>query len=111
VTSKTVGRTRIETMRSLGLAPMLAPDATLQDGINAVRRTLPLAVFHPRCEEVGIAALEQYRREWDDEKKAFRQQPQHDWTSDRVDAFRYLALAWKPAPRREVRVPQPTGWR
>jgi hypothetical protein len=64
-----------------------------------------------RCEDAGIAALEQYRREWDDEKKAFRQQPLHDWTSDRVDAFRYLALAWKPAPRREVRVPQPTGWR
>ena len=105
------GRTRVETMRQLGLNPILAPDASLQDGINAVRRTLPLCVFHPRCEDTGIAALEQYRRELDDEKKCFRASPLHDWCSDRVDSFRYLALSWKPAPRREVRVPQPTGWR
>jgi phage terminase large subunit len=105
------GRTRVETMRQLGLNPILAPDASLQDGINAVRRTLPLCVFHPRCEDAGIAALEQYRREWDDEKKCFRASPLHDWCSDRVDSFRYLALSWKPAPPRVVRVPQPTGWR
>jgi phage terminase large subunit len=106
------GRTRVETMQRLGLAPRLAPDAGLQDGINAVRRTLPLCVFHPRCEEVGLAALEQYRREWDDEKKAFRQQPLHDWTSDRADAFRYLSMSWKPAPLREVKTPplRQDGW-
>jgi phage terminase large subunit len=104
------GRTRVETMRALGLNPMLAPDASLQDGINAVRRTLPLCAFHPRCEDVGIGALEQYRREWDDEKKAFRQQPLHDWTSDRCDAFRYLALAWKAAPPRRIEVPKAQGW-
>lgn len=105
------GRTRVETMRSLGLSPMLAPDASLQDGINAVRRTLPLCVFHPRCEDKGIAALEQYQREWDSEKKCFRASPLHDWCSDPVDSFRYLALSWKPAPLREIKVPAPTGWR
>ena len=67
------GKTRVETMQTLGLKPMLVPMATFQDGINAARRTLPLCVFHPRTEETGIAALEQYQREWDDEKKAFRQ--------------------------------------
>jgi hypothetical protein len=99
-------------MKSLGLSPMLAPHLSLQDGINAVRRTLPLCVFHPRCEDKGIAALEQYQREWDSEKKCFRASPLHDWCSDRVDSFRYLALSWKPAPLREVKVPKlPTGWR
>ena len=48
------GRSRIETMRDVGLKPMPAPHLSLQDGINAVRRTLPLCVFHPRCEEGGI---------------------------------------------------------
>jgi phage terminase large subunit len=95
------GRTRVETMQALGLAPMLVPHATLQDGINAVRRTLPLCVFHPRCEVVGLSALEQYRREWDDEKKCFRVSPLHDWTSDCADSFRYLAMGWKQAPVRE----------
>ncbi len=92
------GKTRVETMEKLGLHPLLVPLATIQDGINAVRRTLPLCIFHPRCEEVGINALEQYRREWDDEKKAFRVSPLHDWTSNPADSFRYLAQAWRYAP-------------
>ncbi|WP_300571117.1 hypothetical protein, partial [Flavobacterium sp.] len=83
------GRTRVETMQSLGLAPMLVPQHLIDDGINAVRRTLPLCVFHPRCEDGGISALEQYRREWDDDKKCFRQSAVHDWTSDVADSFRY----------------------
>jgi hypothetical protein len=104
------GKTRVETMEQLGLHPQLVPMATFADGINAVRRTLPLCVFHPRCEETGIAALEQYRREWDDEKKAFRQSDVHDWTAHPAAAFRYLSLAWRIAERREVATPKPGGW-
>ncbi|MGL4811894.1 MAG: hypothetical protein ACRCXM_08960 [Beijerinckiaceae bacterium] len=91
------GRTRVETMQSLGLKPNLVPMAGLLDGINAVRRTLPLCVFHPRSED-GISALEQYRREWDDEKKTFKANPLHDFTSHLADAFRYLAMAWRTIP-------------
>jgi hypothetical protein len=103
------GRTRVETMIGLGLHPVVVPQASLQDGINAVRRTLPLCVFHPRCEE-GLGALEQYRREWDDEKKAFRASPLHDWSSNYADAFRYLAQGWKPTPKRIIVPSKPTGW-
>jgi hypothetical protein len=105
------GRTRVETMSSLGLKPMLVPMATIDDGINAVRRALPLCVFHPRTEDGGFSALEQYRREWDDDKKAFRASAVHDWTSHPSDAFRYLAQAWKPAPRLIVKAPKQEGWR
>lgn len=91
------GRTRVETMQSMGLKPQLVPMAGLLDGINAVRRTLPMCVFHPRA-EAGIAALEQYRREWDDEKKTFKANPLHDFTSHLADAFRYLAMAWRTIP-------------
>jgi hypothetical protein len=103
------GRTRVETMQSLGLNPTLVPLAGLEDGINAVRRTLPLCVFHPRCEP-GLAALEQYQREWDDEKKCFGLKPLHNWTSDYADAFRYMAQGWKPAPKRVIKVAQPAGF-
>ena len=91
------GRTRVETMQGFGLKPQLVPMAGLLDGINAVRRTLPLCVFHPRA-EAGIAALEQYRREWDDDKKTFKANPLHDFTSHLADAFRYLAMAWRTIP-------------
>ena len=104
------GRTRVETMQRLGLNPMLVRNATVEDGRNAVRRTLPLCVFHSRTEETGVNALEQYRREWDDEKKAFRASHVHDWTSHPADAFRYLSLAWETAPRREPVVVKDTGW-
>ncbi|MDZ7906535.1 MAG: hypothetical protein U5N55_12750 [Cypionkella sp.] len=89
------GRTRVETMQGFGLRPEVVPQAGLLDGINATRRTLPRCVFHTRCEEQGISALEQYRREWDDEKKVFRANPLHNWSSHFSDAFRYMAMAWK----------------
>lgn len=104
------GRTRTEVMSSLGLRPRLVPLAGKQDGIQAVRSTLQRSIFHPRCEEKGIPALEQYRREWDDEKKTFRASEVHDWTSHLADAFRYLAMAWRTIPVvnvEPVRVPKP----
>ena len=106
------GRTRVETMQRLELNPILVPNASFQDGINAVRRTLPLCIFHPRCEDVGIAALEQYRREWDDEKKTFRASHLHDWASDPADSFRYLALAWRYAPLKPFtrEIPEQSGF-
>jgi hypothetical protein len=104
------GKTRVETMQGFRLNPMLVTFASFQDGINAARRLLPLCVFHTRTEETGIAALEQYRREWDDEKKAFRASDVHDWTAHPAASFRYLALAWKGAKIREVVVPKQEGW-
>ena len=104
------GRTRIETMSSLGLKPVPVPLASILDGINAARRTLPLCVFHPRTLDTGFAALEQYRREWDDEKKAFRESFVHDWTSHPADAFRYMAMAYRALPPRKTATPKTSGW-
>ncbi|PDT15893.1 hypothetical protein CO670_15470 [Rhizobium sp. J15] len=105
------GKTRIETMKQYGLKPQLVPMATKMDGINAARKTLPICVFHTRCEDVGISALEQYRREWDDDKKTFKPTEVHDWTSHLADAFRYLAMAWRNVPVKEPekKPPQPQG--
>jgi len=104
------GRTRVETMRALGLNPLLVPMATVEDGINAVRRALPLCVFHPRTEDGGFSALESYRREWDDEKKAFKASAVHDWSSHPADAFRYLAMSYKQPTLRVVKPPPSQGW-
>jgi len=79
------------------------PMATKADGIQAARMTLKTAVFHPRCEEKGIAALEQYRRKWDDERKMFAATEERDWSTHLADAFRYSALVWRETPK-----PKPT---
>jgi hypothetical protein len=102
------GRTRLETMRKFGLNPQVVPMASKLDGINAVRRTLPYCVFDRRCEEIGISALEQYRREWDDARKTFKASEVHDWTSHLSDAFRYLSLAWRSAPSAPAEKQKPT---
>jgi len=104
------GRTRVETMMGYGLNPQVVPQAGLLDGINATRRTLPRCIFHSRCEDEGLAALEQYRREWDDDKKTFKANPLHDWSSHLADSFRYLSLAWRTIPPEPVAAPQVTGW-
>lgn len=104
------GRTRVESMQIVGLEPQLVPMASKMDGIQAARLTLKKTIFHPRCEEKGIAALEQYRREWDDEKKCFRESEVRDWTTHLADAFRYLSLAWrdiKPKERPPAIMPKP----
>jgi hypothetical protein len=72
----------------------IVPNLSLQDGIQATRLALTRAWFDNRCEE-GIECLRQYQREWDDDKKVFRDRPKHDWTSHSADAFRYLSIVWK----------------
>ena len=101
------GRTRVETMMQLGLKPQVVTAAGLMDGINATRQTLPRCVFHTRTEDQGIAALEQYRREWDDEKKTFKANPLHDWSSHLCDSFRYMAMAWREMRPVVAQAPKP----
>jgi hypothetical protein len=42
-----------------------------------------------------VDALKQYQREYDEDKKAFRDKPRHDWTSHYADAARYACLVWR----------------
>lgn len=70
----------------------IVPDLSVQDGIQAVRRMLPRCWFDNRCGE-GIEALRQYQRNYDEDKKAFRRTPRHDWCSHPADAFRMMAVA------------------
>ena len=72
----------------------IAPNLKLQDGIQAVRLALTRTWFDHKCND-GIECLRQYQREYDEDKKVFRDKPRHDWTSHGADAFRYLALTWK----------------
>jgi phage terminase large subunit len=99
------GKTRIETLISLGRNPKLVADHEVIDGINAARMTLPVCWFDKyRCAD-GIEALRQYRTEFDEKVRAFKKTPRHDWTSHTADAFRYLAIRYrefaKPEPKAE----------
>jgi hypothetical protein len=72
----------------------IVPSLSLQDGIQATRLALTRAWFDHKCND-GIECLRQYQREYDEDKKVFRDKPRHDWTSHGADAFRMLSIAWK----------------
>lgn len=106
-----MGRTRVEVMFELGLNPQVVPRTSDSDGHQAIRSTIPHCIFHTRTEEAGLAALESYRREWDDEKKTFKASALHDWASHGAKAFQYLSQAWQamdPAPV-EPKKPPPSN--
>jgi len=88
------GRTRIETMESLRLKPQLVPMHKIMDGINALRVLFPRIWWDRQC-GVGLEALRQYRADYDDKKRVFRDAPLHDWTSHASDAARYMAMAYR----------------
>ena len=95
------GKSIIEQMAEfLGIQKLaIVPDLGLQDGIQATRRMLPFCWFdEERCAE-GLEALRQYQREYDEDKKAFRQAPLHNWCSHPADAFRMLAISWREEPQ------------
>jgi hypothetical protein len=89
-------RTRYDTLKLHGRKPIRIPVVSVADGIQAGRDTINRAVFanHERVMD-GIEGMKNYRRDWDDERKTFRETPVKDWAEHIGSAFRYLGLAWK----------------
>lgn len=84
------GKSRKEVLEQLGIKVTVAPKLRVEDGISAVRLVLNRCWFDAdRCRR-GIEALKQYRTEFDEQRKVFRDKPLHDWTSHGADAMRYL---------------------
>lgn len=93
------GKSRVETLKSLGLKTVVLPPSKVEDGIEAVRRMLPNCWFDSlRC-QYGLDALRQYHAELNPQTKAFKRTPYHDWASHAADAFRYGAM-YKPIEKK-----------
>jgi len=101
------GKSRLETLGSLGVRPIeIAPQLRVDDGIQAARSFLATCWFdEERCAR-GIEALRQYRRDFNEKGKTWRDRPMHDWTSHGADSFRYMATGntsggqWESGPIR-----------
>lgn len=105
-------RTRFEVLQSMGRKPKRLPRVSVADGLQAARTTINAARFRniQRVQD-GIEGLKSYRREWDDERKTFREVPVKDWAEHIGSAFRYLGLAWRdvvPHKPKEVKPVEPT---
>ena len=100
------GKSRTETLHSLGLKPTrVIRQHNVADGINAVRMVLPRAYFDAHKCQVGIRALRNYRREWNEHAQTWKSHPVHDFASHGADAFRYLALGVREDQRKPLAEP------
>jgi len=88
-------RTRIEMLLDHGRKPKQVKMASVADGLNAGREIIKFARFDKELTETGVDGLKNYRREWDDELKTFRQNPVKDWAEHIGSSWRYLALAYR----------------
>lgn len=86
------GKSRLEIAANLGLRFTVAPSLHVDDGIMAVKSTLPRCYFDKEKCMYGVKALKRYRTEYNEERKVFSKKPLHDWTSDFADSFRYFAI-------------------
>jgi hypothetical protein len=101
------GRTRVEELIRHGIRPTLCTAHTVEDGINAVRQTLPVCWFSESECSVGLRHLRSYRRNWNDQLGTWRDKPRHDSSSHAADALRYMSMAWREVSSEAVAEPTP----
>jgi hypothetical protein len=100
--------TRWDMLKAKKRNPKLVKRIAVAEGIHAGREAIKIANFHAGSDErgervgLGVDGLKNYRREWDDELKTFRENPVKDWAEHIGSSWRYLGLAW-----REVKAAKP----
>ena len=121
ITELTTNHSRREVLEDLGVRPVrVVPRIRdLSEGIEMCRQKLASCWFdEAKCDQ-GIRCLENYRKDWDENRQVFRSTPRHDEFSHGADAFRQFAqgfasnrgweAAYKPdgmSPRRAEKLRQ-----
>lgn len=82
--------TRYEQARQMGINFSLLEQIGLQEGINNVWMNFQkIYIDDSQCKSL-IDALENYRREWDEQRKVHKPNPLKTWANHYADAFRYM---------------------
>lgn len=86
------GKSRKEIAADLGINFEIVPNLPVMDGINIARAFWQkIWIDKTNCEKF-IELIPQYTKEYDEDKKVFKDRPNHDWTSHGADMFRYAAI-------------------
>ena len=73
----------------------VTPKVNFEDGIEAMRYILPkLRIDKLNC-QIGIRALREYQREYDEVRACYKAKPLDNWATHIVDALRYLAVNFR----------------
>ncbi len=86
------GVSRYEVAAKKGIIFQKVPNISVEDGIEATRQILKRCVFDKNGCELGLKMLRNYKREWDDNRGKWKNNPKDDEATDFADAFRYMAV-------------------
>jgi len=86
------GKSRREVAWDLGLNFRVVPKLPIEDGIHAAKMLIPRCYFDRDACKIGLEALRQYHRAYNERTRSFRSTPVHDWSSHAADCFRYVAV-------------------
>lgn len=86
------GMTRWEKAKQLGITFTIAPNISVEDGIEATRSALSRIWIDEHLGKPLVKAIENYRQEYDVKRKVYKDYPLHDWSSHWADALRYLCI-------------------
>ena len=75
--------------------PIALKNIPLQHQIQAARKTLKKSIFDESTTEAGLEHLKNYKREFDEDTKTFRDKPKHDESSHAASAFCTLSCSWR----------------
>jgi len=89
------GLTRVQRARELGIDFQVVPMLNVEHGIELVRGLLDQCWFDEKKCEMGIRALESYRKMYNEKNQVYNPKPLHDWCSDAADAARYVAVIYR----------------
>ena len=99
---------RVDSLFLLPASQTRDKDALTEEGVEKVLKELehqgfdyivcdsPAGIEHGAVIPPALFdAIAQYRREWDEKRGMFKDNPLHDWTSHGADQFRYAAVVEK----------------
>ena len=100
------GESRLITAMNLGIDFEVAPRLGVDEGIEATARLIRRMSFDREKCKTGLSALYSYHREYDEQRRTYREKPFHDWASHGADALRTYAVcdhrSMAPAERPHV---------
>lgn len=100
MTNSEIAKSRKEVAEELGIKPVIVVpraknmDIIIQVHIPAMRNVMEKCYFDSDKCAPGVSALENYRAEYDEEKKVLGNRPVHDWSSHGADGFRTFAVGY-----------------
>ncbi len=100
-----IARSRREVAENIGIRPVIvverakSVDIIVKDHIPACRNIMSQCWWDEKKCAVGLAGLESYAAEYDEEKKVLSNRPAHTWASHPSDAWRTFAIGYKDYSR------------